>query len=201
MGNLDNNDWDCLTVTRVPTAPGKPWKPGKMTVAFPVMEISWNLKNYEKYHGKMRGNLEKWKFQLLSVHFLMAECCAVIQRAKPKIFWILNPCPDHLPRMCRNQKVCWSHWNKLKLYLEICKNPWKYHGKIMEFCHCGKVGILSTFCFMPCNIKHIQGWFSLPWPTLLLGYLDLPFDLLCTLLLSFALLGCFKVHLFTWFLF
>ena len=29
-----------------------------------------------------------------------------------------------------------------KLYLEICDNPWKYHGKIREFCHYGKVGTL-----------------------------------------------------------
>ena len=53
---LANMDDLALSARRVPTAPGKP---GKMTVAFPVMEISWNLKNYEKYHGKMRGNLEK----------------------------------------------------------------------------------------------------------------------------------------------
>ena len=43
------------TKGRVPTSPGKP---GKMTIAFPVMEF----KNYEKYRGKVRGNLENGKF-------------------------------------------------------------------------------------------------------------------------------------------
>ena len=38
--------------------PQHPGKPGKMRVTFPVMEI-WNFLNFEKYHGKMRGNLEK----------------------------------------------------------------------------------------------------------------------------------------------
>ena len=58
-------NWDILFAyhilyTRVPTAPGKPWKPGKVSAAFPVMEISWNFKilkkswKNEKKPGKMR---------------------------------------------------------------------------------------------------------------------------------------------------
>ena len=27
---------------------------------------------------------------------------------------------------------------------KLVKTSWKYHGKIMEFCHCGKVGILGV---------------------------------------------------------
>ena len=40
------------TYHKVPTAPGKPEKPGKMVKAFPVMEISWNFEIFAKYHGK-----------------------------------------------------------------------------------------------------------------------------------------------------
>ena len=38
-------------------------------------------------------------------------------------------------------KLCQGHIKKL--YLEI----WKYHGKILEFCHCTKVGtLILQFC-------------------------------------------------------
>ena len=56
----------------------------------------------------------------------------------------------------------------------------------------------QLFCFMTRNIKHIHRDWTLT-NTFVLGYFDshtsdLPFDLLCTLLLLFALPGCFKVH-------
>ena len=44
---------------RVPTRPGKPGKPGKMRVHLENLEISWNFEKFNKYHGKMTGNLEK----------------------------------------------------------------------------------------------------------------------------------------------
>ena len=37
----------------VPTRPGKPGKPGKMRVHLENLEISWNFKKFNKYHGKM----------------------------------------------------------------------------------------------------------------------------------------------------
>ena len=46
--------WWSIWKHRVPTAPGKPWKPGKMRVTFPVMEISWNFEI-------LKNIMEKWE--------------------------------------------------------------------------------------------------------------------------------------------
>ena len=47
--------------SRVPTAPGKPWKPRKMTVTFPVLEICKLkiLENMEKLE-------DTWKNEIFS---------------------------------------------------------------------------------------------------------------------------------------
>ena len=64
-----------------------------------------------------------------------------------------------------------------------------------------EIVLQQLFCFMTCNIKHIE----LIWLALTDTFAwffdsctsDLPFDLLYTLLLSYDLSRYFKVHLFT----
>ena len=43
---------------------------------------------------------------------------------------------------------------KRKLHLEICEKPWKY-GKIMEFCHYGKVG--TSQLYVTANVSGVSG--------------------------------------------
>ena len=49
------------SICRVPTAPGKPWKPEKMTVTFPVKEISWKSKILKNI---MEKSEETWKMRI-----------------------------------------------------------------------------------------------------------------------------------------
>ena len=45
-----------LIINGVPTQPGKP---GKMRALLENLEKSWNFEKFNKYHGKMIGNLQK----------------------------------------------------------------------------------------------------------------------------------------------
>ena len=75
--------WQKPFRNRVPTTP---WKPGKITLDFPVIEISWNFKQFKKYYWKMGANLEKWKISVI-VHTLVS-ILSVAEQYSGKILFI-----------------------------------------------------------------------------------------------------------------
>ena len=55
----ETSDKKRMSNNRVPTFPGKPGKPWKMSVHLENLEISWNFAKNNKNHGKITWNLEK----------------------------------------------------------------------------------------------------------------------------------------------
>ena len=114
--------------------------------------------NFEKYHGKITENLEKWEFQLLSIHFQLFKGGWIVLwedfiiQSSTNVFEVWEDFSKETnPRFSKFKITLPTHQEdkEIKRYLGHMKKRkiipghlWTIPEKIMEFCQNGKVGTL-----------------------------------------------------------